>query len=287
MWRVVEFLAKYGNLLLFLFLQLVSFLIIINVNSPHRETSQAVLLQLSGKVSAAYSSVTNYFGLGAENERLQAENTELKNRLLALSNELDAWKSTTRVPNSFSVLPDSLIPSMGYYFMPCKAINNTTDHNYNYITLNKGARHGVTKGMGVLSPQGVAGRVIEVSHDYSLALSVLNLKFKLSCKLLRIQGLGVLSWDGSKPEIALLNDIPQTSGLQEGDTVVTSSYGTTFPENFMVGRVSHFDTRNGDGTYYIEVELSSQFRSLNNLYLVGHRDAPQLDSLEALPEKEQ
>jgi rod shape-determining protein MreC len=281
MWRVVEFLGKYGYLLLFLFLQTISFIIIIRVNSPQMETSQAFFLQASGKVNELYSNVSGYFGLGAENERLANENTELKNKILSLTNELIAIQSMDSVHTTFALNLDSITPSMGHYFMPCKAINNSTSFNYNYITLNKGSRHGVKKGMGLVSPQGVAGRVIEVSTDYSLALSLVNLKFKLSSKLLRSQNVGTLSWDGTDPSLANLNYIPQTSGMQIGDTVVTSGYGTSFPENFIIGKVSYFDSRDQNGFYYIQVELSSDFRSLSNLYLVGHRDAPQLDSLES------
>ena len=287
MWRVVEFLGKFGNILLFLFLELFSFIIIINVNSEHSKISQSFFLQVSGKLNQLNASITEYFSLGWENEKLQTENTGLKTRIQQLTNELNAWKSTAMKDSGFSLLPDSVIPSMGFYFMPCKAINNSTDHNYNYITLNKGARHGVVKDMGLVSPQGIAGRVIEVSTDYSLALSVLNQKFKQSAKLLRIQNVGTLSWDGMNPSFALLNYIPQTSGLHVGDTVVTSGYGSTFPENFMIGTVDNFDTHDQNGFYFIKVKLSTDLRSVGNLYFVGHHDKPQIDSLESIKDSDQ
>lgn len=278
--RILQFLSRYGNLLLFFLLEGISLLLIIRLNNPHRDVSNGFFLQVSASVSNVTSDISSYFNLNAENNKLANENQRLHAELIKLKQELETYKYRVPLKKDYTVLPDSLFPAGGFNFIPCRAINNSVNNNYNFITLNRGRNQGVRKGMGLISPEGIAGKVIDVSSDFSLALSVLNKKFKLSSKLMGTKNIGTISWNGSSPEFAILDYIPQTSEVQKGDSVVTSAYGTYFPEGFFVGTVHSFSTLKQDGFYEIVVDLATNFRALGNLYLVEHEMKDQIDSLE-------
>ena len=70
-----------------------------------------------------------------------------------------------------------------------------------------------------------------------------------------------------------------------GDTVTTSGYSTLFPKDFMIGIVDSYDTREQVGFFRIKVKLATNFRALDNLYLVDHLDIVEIDSLESLIEE--
>ncbi len=299
MWRILRFLGRFGNFLLFLFLELVALLVIITVNKPQHEISQGLLLEVSGSLAETKASVFGYFYLQSENEKLKSRGAELQSHILLLQDSLNAVFH--RIPKNLNYLvvadsiakdscamqeltrlelPDSLMPVSSYQFIPAVAVNNSVDLNYNYITLNKGRNHGVTVDMGIISPEGIAGQVVEVSANYALALSVLNKKFRTGAKLLRNSNVGTMRWEGKDASYAWLDFIPQTSIIEIGDTVVTSGYSTVFPGNYMIGTVLNFNTDSQDGFFQIRVKLSTNFRGLNNVYLVQHSHRAEIDSLE-------
>ena len=300
MWRIIQFLGRFGNIILFLFLELVALLIIVTVNKPHREISQGILLESSASLSSFQASIGGYFNLASENAKLQAQDSILMTELQSARDSLKTYMfrrptdldfihlpDSIRNDSTFDRtkpiplnLPDSLFPVQGFRFMPCRTINNSTRNNYNYITIDRGRRHGVQEGMGIISPDGVAGQITQVSRNYSLAQSVLNKKFNLSSKLLRNKNIGTITWDGVNPDYATLKYIPQTSVIAVGDTVVTSGYSFTFPPNYFIGTVSAYDAETEDGFFNIKVELATNFRALDNMFVVQHEHKAEIDSLQ-------
>lgn len=281
MWRIIQTLSRFGNAILFVVLQLSALLLIINLNNTHKRVSQSFFLQVSAAVSSVNTQITNYFSLGRENEKLMEENIHLREQLLALENEVTLYQNRVPYQPGFIHLPDSLLPLQGFEFIPALAINNSINRNYNYITLNKGSKHGVGRGMGVVSPDGISGMIIESSENYSLAISILNKKFSLSCRMMHNQNIGPLTWDGRDPDYAWLEDIPLTSAIIIGDTVVTSGYSTIFPAGMQVGFVESYDNNVQEGFYRVKVELATNFRGLRNLYVVKHKHQAEIEVLEA------
>lgn len=300
MWRIFRFLGRFGNFLLFLFLELVSLIVIITVNQKQHTISQGILLEMSGGLAESKSSVFSYFNLRSENNMLTERLANLESQVQLLRDSLDVVFH--RKPDSIAYLivndstisdscaladfmrielPESLMPVSSYKFIPAVAINNSVNLNYNYITLNKGRNQGVVMDMGIISPEGIAGQVVSVSANYSLALSVLNDKFRTGAKLLRNSNVGTIRWEGGDPSFAALEFIPQTSRINVGDTVVTSGYSTVFPRDYMIGTVEKFSMETQDGFFHITVRLSTNFRGLRHLFLVQHSHQAEIDSVES------
>lgn len=280
-------------------------MVIVNVNKQHREISQGVLLEFSGGLAVMQQSVGSYFNLRTENDLLMVRTAELQTQLQLLHDSLDVIlhrkpdslhytviddsikHDSAALSNWLKVeLPDSLMPVYSYKFIPGQAINNSVNKNYNYITLNKGYNHGIALDMGIISPEGIAGQIISVSANYSLALSVLNKKFRTGAKLLNNPDVGTLVWEGGDAEHVRLDFIPQTSIIHKGDTVVTSGYSTVFPRNYVIGTVEDYDMRAQDGFFTIKVKLATNFRGLHNLFFVRHQFKQEIDSLEAIKVEE-
>ncbi len=276
-------------------------MVIVNVNKQQREISQGMLLEMSGGMAEMQQSVGSYFNLRTENELLMVRTAELQTQLQLLRDSLDVVlhrkpdslhytvvddtirNDSAAYENWFKLeLPDSLMPVSSYKFIPAQAVNNSVNKSYNYITLNKGYNHGIEMDMGVISPEGIAGQIVSVSANYSLALSVLNKKFRTGAKLLNNPDVGTLVWEGGDAEHVRLDFIPQTSVIHKGDTVVTSGYSTVFPRSYVIGTVEDYDMRAQDGFFTIKVKLSANFRGLHNLFLVRHQYKQEIDSLELI-----
>lgn len=280
MGRILRFLSRHSNIFLFLFLELVAFLLVVNVNQDQSRAFSGITQEVTARIHNVRSGVTGYFDLSKQNAKLMERNRELQLTVIDLKTDIDAMRHKVPYKDDYTILPDSMRPETGFDFIGCRTINYSFHLNYNYITLNKGSKHGVQKGMGVISSEGIVGMVISVSPRFSVAISALNQSFNLSTRLQKSRHLGTLTWNGKNPEIASLKYIPQTTDLEVGDLVVTSAVSTIFPEGFYVGKVKEFNKESHDGFYNIEVELATDFRSLDHLFVVRNEFKAEIDSLE-------
>jgi rod shape-determining protein MreC len=123
--------------------------------------------------------------------------------------------------------------------------------------------------MAVTSMEGVAGIVVSSSENFSVAMSLLNLDFRLSTRMKSNGYFGSLSWDGRNYRYAILNEIPQHVLINKGDTVETTGYSAIFPEGKLIGVVSDFEKEGGD-FYKIRILLATDFKKLNYINVIAN-----------------
>lgn len=125
------------------------------------------------------------------------------------------------------------------------------------------------------------------SEHRSLAISLLNSKSNISCKLKHRDYFGNLVWEDINPEYALLKDIPRHAEFYEGDTVVTSGYSAVFPEGIPVGIVEEINDSE-DGLFFeLRVRLSTDFSKINDVRIINDRfreEEKMLDKKAGIPQ---
>ena len=268
---LLRFLLKNYAFLLFLLLEVISFIFIFNFNTYQR----ARYLNSSNKVTAtiynSYNAIGSYFSLASVNRKLAKENAMLK----SLISDLPYVKVTP-----YSVILKAEVTDSLYRFISAKVINNSVDKQDNYITLNKGRKHGIKPDQGIINSEGIVGVVTQVSESFSLGFSVLNKRWGASAKLKKSGTFGPLAWDGSDPKYANLTGIPFHVEVAVGDTVVTSSYSSVFPEGIMIGTIHSIEQPPGDNYYTILVELAVDFRALSYVDVVENLKKDEIKALE-------
>lgn len=265
--NLLNFLERYNHLIIFLILEGISFYYLASRNSYHNSRIAFALRGTTQNLEVKINDARTYFSLKEINNDLAEENIALKNRLQLLI------KQDSSV---FTPVYDTLT-GQHYVHTSAEVIENFTNRQKNFFTLNKGKRQGIETDMSVTSTSGVAGSIVGVSENYSIAMSVLNLDFKLSARLKANGYFGSLNWDGRNHRYAVLNEIPQHVPLNIGDTIETTGYSAIFPEGVMVGTVSDFEKRGGD-FYNIRVLLSTDFRKLRYVDIIENiRKKEQID----------
>jgi rod shape-determining protein MreC len=254
---------------------------VISFNDHQQHIFGDEVLEATSKLHKQRAKITSYFHLREKNNQLNQSFMTLQNRVEFLEAEVAALQELANVDTTCWEWVDSLKSKESYNYIPCQAIKNTIDRNYNYITLDKGSKQGVKVGMGLVSPQGIAGKVIKTSRNFSIALSAINVSFKLSVKVDGTNNVGSYEWLGTDPGQGDLKYIPIDIPLVDSQKVVTSGYSTIFPEGFTVGYISYLGKNNQAGFYEAKVALATNFRALGNLYLVEATHKPAIDSLEA------
>jgi rod shape-determining protein MreC len=175
--------------------------------------------------------------------------------------------------------PDT-VDAPAYIFTSAKVISNSVNKQLNYITLNKGSRHGIKPDMGIIDASGIVGVITDVSPNYSTGLSMLNRRLSVPAKITKNNYFGSLVWDGENYNSADLREIPFHIIVNVGDTVVTSGYSNVFPEGIMIGTIKKFDVESGTNFYNIKVELSTNFKTLKYVEVVQNTKRSELKNIE-------
>jgi rod shape-determining protein MreC len=212
--------------------------------------------------------LTTYLSLKKENERLQEENTLLRNQL----------NHYLAVDTLYTIKQYDTIKRTDYIYKSARIVNTSTNKVKNRLVINVGQDQNVGPDMGVISSDGVVGVVTKTSDSYAVVLPIINPESHTSCRLVRSNAEGMLSWDAVNYREALLTGVPQHIDVQVGDTIVTSSNSNIYPPNILVGTVKSYEVRSGN-LYEIKVSLSVDYKRLRNVYVVKSDSYAEIDSL--------
>jgi rod shape-determining protein MreC len=265
-----RFFLKYYNAFLFFFLEVIAFILIINANYYQQSVFISASNSFSGSVYRVYNNVTEYFSLKTTNKILAEENAELLNKQRT---------SFIKTDNKVFVVDDTLY-QQEYTYVSAKVISNSVNRVNNYLTLNKGLKHGIKKNMGVITSKGIVGIVKDVSENFCTVYSVLHSKSKISAKLKKGNNVGTILWNGNDYRIVTMKDVPTHVKVAIGDTVISSGYSLMFPEGIPIGSVYSHDINKGKDFYEIKVKLFNDFNNISYVYIVKNLMKDELTELE-------
>jgi rod shape-determining protein MreC len=257
--------------MMFLALEAFSLVLIVSFNNYQRVTFINSSSNFAGTVYEKFSSLDDYFSLSRTNARLAADNAALRKQL----------HFHIRQQEKYPVNRPDTVEAPAYVFTSAKVISNSVNKQFNYITLNKGSRHGIKPDMGVIDASGVVGVITNVSSNYSTGLSLLNKRLSIPAKITKNNYFGSLVWDGEHYNTADLKEIPFHIMVNVGDTVVTSGYSNIFPEGIMIGIIKSYDVQGGTNFYNIKVELLTNFKTLAYVEVVQNTKREELIKLES------
>ena len=272
LWIII---SKYNAFFLLIIFLVLSLVLLVNNNSYQRASAWNSSNRLIGGSFERVNAIKNYLSLGRTNDSLAFENARLRNDLKS-SIFSDSIKQQT--------VTDTLTQQQ-YTYIVSKVVNNSIHQSNNYITINRGFKHGIKKGMGVMSAKGIVGIVLNVSEHFSTIQSILHSDTRISAS---VNGnIGSLVWGEGNydPRLAILKDIPNHVIVKKGNRVVTSGY-SLFPSGIEIGRVTRTGLKGGDSFLNIEIWLSTDFSNLQYVYVINNLFSLEQESLEALNKTE-
>jgi rod shape-determining protein MreC len=274
--NLILFIWKYYFYFTFFLLEIFCFYLVINNNYYQRASFISSSNSVAANILGAQKSIENYFDLKKQNEILTKENALLRTH---------SFVSFSKTVNDLFVVNDTVYRQK-YTYTSCKVVNNSTNRRNNFLTLNKGSNHGIEHDMAVITSTGVVGIVKDVSPNFCTVMSLLHSKTVISSKIKRNGFFGPLSWDGESANYATLNDIPTHVHLAKGDTIVTSAYSLSFPENIMVGTIESYERKPDEFFYTVKIKLSTDFKKLSFVYVVNNIQKEEQKELEEKSELE-
>lgn len=257
--NLLNIIWKYQFFILFLFFQSLCFILLFQYNKFHKAAVLNYTAEISGSTYLLLNNITSYLQLKEINDALLAENNRLKNQ--------------SKANSYYSVHPDRMyfndsLYQLQYQYLGAYVVNNSTHKLNNFITLKKGKAQGLQPEMGIVTPNGVAGIIKDVSENFAVAISMLHTDIRLSVKLKNTQYFGQVTWPGNHPNRFNLEDIPNHVNIQPGDTIVTSGSSAIFPPNIPVGTIVEINKPEGEVFYQIVIEPTQPLQSLNYVYVI-------------------
>jgi len=264
--NIFLFIRRYFTFVTFLALQVISLSILFRYNKFHHAVGMGVANEFTGWMNSKYSRIDRYFHLNDENDRVHRLNDSLLN---LLSKNFTKSDTSSKLFED-SVRYDTLLFQRRYIWRDAQVVYNTVNQQENYFQINRGFRQGVHDDMGVVNSDGaLVGVVLNVSDNYSQAMSLINVQSTRSVVMKKSGNLGTITWDGKDPEFLVLNDIPKSDSIARGDTVITGPYSVNYPPGLMVGTVYAFLTGNTGSTFYtIKLKAAANFRALQQVHVV-------------------
>lgn len=275
--NLIRFLSKNSLVFIFLFLEFIAFLLLVQNNNYQNSKFFNSSNFLIGNLYSTINNVNDYFNLKSVNAELAEQNARLQNQSI---------KSFTKVFGTTVEINDTSYHQK-YLYTSAKVVNTTTNKRNNYITLDKGKINGIEAGMGVVSGNGVIGTVKNVSDNFCSVMSVLHEKNAVSAKIKNSEYFGSLVWELGDYREAKLKEIPNHAKLHIGDTIITSGYSTIYPEGIKVGFIKDFELYEGSNFYEITVALSVDYKKLSHVFIVKNTMKEEQKKLEELTETEE
>lgn len=163
----------------------------------------------------------------------------------------------------------SIKKQIRYKTTATKVIGRSPDNWHKQIILDKGENYLIMTGDSVLTKNGVVGQIVDVDKNTSVVQLISDPSFKLGCKVLKKNIIGILS--GKTNSIGILEFIPAGTDITAGDVIVASGIRASdlppsYPSGHPVGKVIKVSKKKSKASdLYIEVKLSENLNTLNNV----------------------
>ena len=130
--------------------------------------------------------------------------------------------------------------------------------------LDRGAKDGIKKNMGVITPEGVVGKVVEVYDDTTEVLLLTD----------KDSGVGAMLGDsriqspvgGTGEPLLAMKYVPNDDAVNIGERVVTSGMDKIFPRDLPIGTIT--DIKSGNPFKTIRVRPSANLSRLEEVIVL-------------------
>jgi rod shape-determining protein MreC len=205
--------------------------------------------------------------LVAANERLRAENMDLRSRS-------QKYAALTRENVRLRELLDSSA-EFSETVVGADVLAIETSPSARQIVIDKGSRHGVYVGQPVVDAYGILGQIVQVGPFSSTALLITDVSHAAPVQINRT-GLRAISVGTDGVDELRLSFVPTSADVEVGDLVVTSGLGDRFPAGYPVGKVAAVEIDHGEPFARILITPSAQVSRVREVLLVW----PQRQSIE-------
>jgi len=197
--------------------------------------------------------------------RMRVENARLRAQVDTLSREAAALREQATSADRLERLLE-LREKVAYRSVAARVVSRDPGHWFATLVVDRGRREGVDRNSPVVTPDGVVGRVIEVTPTASRILLIADSRSALGVLVQDSRAAGVV--EGWGTGTLRLKYLSRAAALKQGDRVVTSGLGGVFPRGLVVGRIRSVTREEGALLQEAEVEPAAALDRLEEVLIL-------------------
>jgi len=196
---------------------------------------------------------------------LQKENVMLKQKMAELQRENHQMKEMVLANERLQKLLQ-FREKISSTVIAAEVIGQDPSSWFKSVTINKGEKDGVRKGMAVISPKGVVGQILKTGPYHSVVLLIIDYNSAIDSIVQRTRAKTIV--EGKGENRCQLKYLLRAEDIGVGDIIVTSGLSGNFPKGLMVGEILKVDKK-GHGIFqYAELVPSVDLTKLEEVLVI-------------------
>jgi rod shape-determining protein MreC len=154
--------------------------------------------------------------------------------------------------------------------MAAQVIGRDPSGLFQSVIINKGKTSGLSVNMPVVNEDGIVGRIVSVSNNYSKVLLLIDQNSAVDCIIQRSRDTGIVK--GLTSDTCIMDYVLKTSDIRVEDIIITSGIGGIFPKGVPVGKVN--DIKDPSDELFREVKIKPfvDFSKLEEILIILMED---------------
>jgi rod shape-determining protein MreC len=213
---------------------------------------------------------------------LQKENTMLKQRMAELQKENHQLKEMEFANERLQKLLQ-FREKISSSVIAAEVIGQDPTSWFKSMTINKGEKDGVRRGMAVISPEGVVGQILKTAPNHSIVLLITDYNSAIDSIVQRTRARAIV--EGKGQNRCQLKYLLRSEEVAPGDIVVTSGLGGNLPKGLLVGEVRSTDKKGHSIFQYAELVPGVDLTKLEEVLVITRSSLPFQEEKEKEREK--
>ncbi len=234
--------------------------LLMEICSPFQKGSTFVINKIKG-VSEGYLFLVH----------LHRENERLKQKIADLQKENDQMREMALAHERLRKLLQ-FRETLSTMVIAAEVVGRDPSSWFKSVTINKGEKDGVRKGMAVISPEGVIGQILKTAPSHSVVLLITDYNSAVDSIVQRTRAKAIVEGEGENR--CQLKYLLRAEDVVAGDKVVTSGLAGNFPKGVMIGEIRKVDKKGYGIFQHAELVPSVDFTRLEEVLVVKESPPP-------------
>jgi len=235
----------------------------LNVTAP----AQTAMRGVTRPVADWVNNLTDAGALSNENQRLRTENERLTSELARAREGSIEQARALELAGAQAQFPEGGL-------LAASVVARDSSNLRALIAIDKGSSDGVREGMIIVSAgPSLVGRVSKTFDDYAWVTLITDPTSAVSARVQESRSEGVVA--GNYGGDLRMEFVGQGAAVKEGDFVLTSGVGGSYPEGIVIGRVSEISKTEQDLFQQVSVDHLASLAGIEDvLVLTSFKPSP-------------
>lgn len=222
------------------------------------------------KTLQAYALLEQPLGSFKSYKSALADNTRLRQQNVLLQDELNRLRAASKENERLRKLLD-FNQSTDIKLKPVLVIGKELTGIHNFLTISLSDTTFIRNGMPVINENGLVGQIIRTAPGFAQVMPFYSNLYRVSAVIHgKTSSYGMVSWEGNSYNELVMNYVPATIPVEQGDLIVTSGYSDAYPSNIPIGHVQRIERNEGIETQKIYLKPTVSLFDLTEAFVVQH-----------------